>query len=70
MLRVFKNVKRAIAEWLFESELDEDYQLGIFEGSRATKLTIRLQLVMLRDQAPKSKQAGIQAALDQIGDVA
>lgn len=65
-----RKVKRFLAEWLFESELDEDYWMGIGEGSRSTKATIRLQLIQLRDQAPKSKQSGIQAALDQIGEVA
>jgi hypothetical protein len=62
-----KKLKRFLVELMFEQELDEDYWMGIAEGSERTKATIRLQLIQLRDQAPKSKQAGIQAALDQLG---
>lgn len=67
---MWHKITRLFAEWLFERELDQDYWMGIGEGSRATKATLRLQLIQLRNQAPKSKQAGIQAALDQIGEVA
>jgi hypothetical protein len=60
-------IRRFLAELMFEQELDQDYWMGIAEGSERTKAIIRLQLIQLRDQAPKSKQAGIQAAIDQLG---
>jgi hypothetical protein len=62
-------IRRFLAELFFEQELDQDYWMGIRQGAETTKATIRLQLIQLRDQAPKSKKAGIDAALEQIGEV-
>ena len=58
---------RAIAEWLFERELDEDYELGTRYGGEMARKSFRLQLQILHDQATKKDQPGIQKAIDQLG---
>ena len=57
-------MRRIIAEWLFETQLDEDFELGIKEGSRRTKIQLVTELKALLETAPKSKQAGITEALE------
>ena len=62
-----KKLTRAIAEWLFERELDEDYELGTRYGGEMARKSFRLQLQILHDQATKKDQPGIQKAIDQLG---
>lgn len=58
---------RFLAEWLFERELDEDYELGTRYGGELARKSFRLQLQLLHDQASKKDQPGIQKAIDQLG---
>lgn len=58
---------RLLAEWLFERELDEDYELGTRYGGEMARKSFRMQLQLLHDQATKKDQPGIQKAIDQLG---
>ena len=62
-----QKLTRFLAEWLFERELDEDYELGTRYGGEMARKSFRLQLQLLHDQASKKDQPGIQKALDQLG---
>jgi len=57
-------MRRQIAEWLFESLLDEDFNLGIREGHRRAKIQLVTELSALLESAPKSKKAGIEDAIE------
>ena len=62
-----QKLTRFLAEWLFERELDEDYELGTRYGGEMARKSFRLQLQLLHDQASKKEQPGIQKAIDQLG---
>ena len=68
MLKIYKGIKRWVAERLFETELDEDYLLGIGEGQRAYKATLQLQVKMLQDQGFKKDQPGLDKVMALLDD--
>ena len=63
-----QKLTRFVAEWLFERELDEDYELGTRYGAEMARKSFKLQLQLLHDQALKRDQPGIAKALAQLGD--
>jgi hypothetical protein len=64
--RKMKDIKYWIADFMFSKELDESYEMGIREGQRATGWAITNQLQRLHDNANKTNQPGIKAALDNL----
>ena len=64
MLKIYKEIKRWIAERLFETELDEDYRLGIGEGQRSHRATLIIQLTIMHDTSIKKDQPGIQKVIN------
>lgn len=66
MANVKNSVKRNIVEWLFEAELDEDFELGIEEGKDRAKWNMLATLELKLPESTKKNQPGIQAAIDLI----
>jgi hypothetical protein len=62
-----QKLTRFIAEWLFERELDEDYELGTRYGAEMNRKGTLLQLQILHDQATKGNKPGIQKAIECLG---
>lgn len=62
-----QKLTRFLAEWLFERELDEDYELGTRYGGEMARKSFQIQLQLLHDQANKKNQPGILKALEQLG---
>lgn len=63
---MLNKIRRFLVELMFEAELDQDYWMGCREGAESAKKTLAMQLQLLHDQAPKSKQPGIMAAIEQV----
>jgi hypothetical protein len=57
-------MRRQLAEWFFERQLDEDFEMGKREGRRLQKIDLTFKLELALSSAPKSKQAGIAQALE------
>lgn len=61
---MFRKITRAIAEVLFTYELDEDYNLGLREGQRATLSSAILRLKVARNQDVKKNNPGLDKAIE------
>lgn len=59
-------MRRQLAEWLFESILDEDFTMGVREGRRQTKDDLTFKLEVLLQSANKTKAPGISQALEML----
>jgi hypothetical protein len=57
-------MRRQLAEWFFEPQLDEDFEMGKREGRRLQKEDLTFKLELALASAPKSKQPGINYALE------
>jgi len=64
-----KELKYKIADWLFEAELDEAFNLGLKEGARRQKHKIDMALDMASLDLAKSNQKGYMMAMEVIEDV-
>jgi hypothetical protein len=66
MSKLWNSVRRQFAEWLFEAELDEDFNLGIEEGKDRAQIMMLHTLEVMLTRTTKKNQPGIQAAIDSI----
>jgi hypothetical protein len=55
-----------LADLIFSRELDEDYNLGCREGERVARLVMAEHLRRVKTSAPKSAQAGLELAINEI----
>lgn len=56
-------MRRRLVEWLFERELDEDFELGIREGAERARLSDKARIEAMLEGASKSERAGLEKAL-------
>jgi hypothetical protein len=66
MSKLWNSVRRQFAEWLFEAELDEDFNLGIEEGKDRAQMLLVRALQLKLEGATKKNQPGLQTAIDLI----
>jgi hypothetical protein len=64
-----KELKYRIADWLFEAELDEAFELGIKEGRRRQKHEINMALDLASLDVAKTNQKGYMIAMEVIENV-
>lgn len=64
-----RELKYRIADWLFESELDEAFELGIKEGQRRQKVKILDALDLNSLDVAKSNQKGYTLAVEVVENV-
>lgn len=64
-----KELKYRIADWLFESELDEAFELGIKEGQRRQKVNILDALDINSLDVAKTNQKGYSIAMEVVENV-
>jgi hypothetical protein len=64
-----KELRYRIADWLFEAELDEAFELGKKEGARRQKVNINHALELNLEQQAKSNQKGYMTAMEVIKNV-
>lgn len=56
-------MRRTLVEWLFERELDEDFELGIREGADRARFSDLHRMGLLLEGATKSERVGIEKAM-------
>jgi hypothetical protein len=66
MMTRWETIRYWFAELLFTKELDEDYAMGCREGERVARLVMAEHLRRIQNGAPKSAQAGLALALEEI----
>ena len=59
-------MRRRLAEWFFESILDEDFSMGVKVGRRQTHHDLTFRLESLLQGANKTKAPGIEQALEMV----
>ena len=64
-----KELKYRIADWLFEAELDEAFELGIKEGRRRQTHEINMALDLASLDVAKTNQKGYMIAMEVIENV-
>jgi hypothetical protein len=64
-----KELKYRIADWLFEAELDEAFEMGLREGARRQKNTIITRLELTLQTVAKTNQKGYLTAIEVIENV-
>lgn len=64
-----KELKYRIADWLFQNELDEAFEMGIREGQRRQKNTIITRLELTLETVAKTNQKGYKIAMEVVEDV-
>lgn len=64
-----KELKYRIGDWLFESELDEAFELGLKEGRRRQKHEINMALDLGSLDVSKTNQKGYTIAMEVIKNV-
>ena len=57
-------LKRWIAERLFETQLDEDFQMGIRRGEELAKADVRFKLETSKSATYKKNQSGVALAIE------
>jgi hypothetical protein len=63
----WNELKYWIADYFFTTELDEAFNLGLKEGARRQRVTHIIDLKAHMETAAKSKQPGIQLAIELLG---
>jgi len=61
-----KELKYRIADWLFASELDEAYEMGIREGAKVIRqdLAFRLKTSRAQKELTKARKEGYAKAIE------
>lgn len=64
-----RELRYRIADWLFEAELDEAFELGIKEGARRQKENITQALDTASLDVAKTNQKGYMVAMEVVENV-
>lgn len=64
-----RELRYRIADWLFEAELDEAFELGIKEGKRRQKENITQALDAASLDVAKTNQKGYMVAMEVVENV-
>lgn len=68
-VRQMRELRYRIADWLFEAELDEAFELGIKEGARRQKENITQALDTASLDVAKTNQKGYMVAMEVVENV-
>lgn len=60
---MWNELKYRIADFLFEGELDDAYDMGIREGWHRRKLSLYAELKILKNNSTKAQAVGLDAAI-------
>lgn len=64
-----KELKYRIADWLFQTELDEAFEMGLREGARRRSNKIQMALDLNSPLVAKTNQKGYKIAMEVVEDV-
>lgn len=68
-VRQMKELKYRIADWLFEAELDEAFEMGLREGARRQTQKIQMALDLNSLDVAKTNQKGYMVAMEVVENV-